>query len=346
MPLPDELRRSVQLNCDISDARHAGDATMCVYLLRLRELYRWQHRIPFSRKLDPKAIGDWITHKEQVWESVEEFDYQPVRVDREHFDPFDQDAVNRAIGPSGLVYSAGYGRFGKPIFFLGRLIGHESLERGELFVSGAEYARELTAPPAMALGRNIFVRRESLRRAAWELIEDARWRRSPSAVSRVMEHYPFMDNPDAALETLTDHVLESVILHEVGEVVAGELLGADWDRMLSAVACTPVEVLARAVRDNLADCLSALPAMLHEDDAASLHFYFANLHPLRKQMFPALDDAYQDWVRTDDTRALKRSVRSGHAHWHAIGERIVECHRRFGDQCGAHIQAVVEAGNL
>ena len=35
------LSAVVQRNCDISDARHARDFTMCVYLLRMREYYRW-----------------------------------------------------------------------------------------------------------------------------------------------------------------------------------------------------------------------------------------------------------------------------------------------------------------
>ncbi|HSP01523.1 MAG TPA: hypothetical protein VLN90_08695, partial [Thioalkalivibrio sp.] len=36
-----DLRQSVQRNCDIADARHAGNDTLCTYLLKMREFYRW-----------------------------------------------------------------------------------------------------------------------------------------------------------------------------------------------------------------------------------------------------------------------------------------------------------------
>ncbi|HKJ07631.1 MAG TPA: hypothetical protein VKA76_00940, partial [Gammaproteobacteria bacterium] len=41
----DELRTlcaKVQKNCHISDARYAGDYTLCIYLLKMREYYRWE----------------------------------------------------------------------------------------------------------------------------------------------------------------------------------------------------------------------------------------------------------------------------------------------------------------
>lgn len=39
------LIKTVQKNCDIADARHAGDYTLCVYLLKMREMYRWEQGI-------------------------------------------------------------------------------------------------------------------------------------------------------------------------------------------------------------------------------------------------------------------------------------------------------------
>ena len=36
------LRRSVQRNCDISDAEFAQSYSLCTYLLKMRELYRWE----------------------------------------------------------------------------------------------------------------------------------------------------------------------------------------------------------------------------------------------------------------------------------------------------------------
>ncbi|MCS6786726.1 MAG: hypothetical protein NZ524_06820, partial [Thiobacillaceae bacterium] len=42
------LINAVQRNCDISDAQYAGDLTLCTFLLKMRELYRWEHDIPLG----------------------------------------------------------------------------------------------------------------------------------------------------------------------------------------------------------------------------------------------------------------------------------------------------------
>ncbi|MEZ5447490.1 MAG: hypothetical protein R3E95_10555 [Thiolinea sp.] len=51
--------------------------------------------------------------------------------------------------------------------FLGELT--ERVEEGDytILVAGREWARDLEAPPAMSQGRQIFIRRESLRRLLW-----------------------------------------------------------------------------------------------------------------------------------------------------------------------------------
>ena len=36
------LVQAVQTNCDIADARHARDVSLCTYLLGMREFYRWE----------------------------------------------------------------------------------------------------------------------------------------------------------------------------------------------------------------------------------------------------------------------------------------------------------------
>ena len=45
------LLSAVQRNCHISDARHAGDYTLCIYLLKMREYFRWERRYSFKDKL-------------------------------------------------------------------------------------------------------------------------------------------------------------------------------------------------------------------------------------------------------------------------------------------------------
>lgn len=40
------LAGAVQYNCHISDARHGADYSLCIYLMKMREYYRWEQRLP------------------------------------------------------------------------------------------------------------------------------------------------------------------------------------------------------------------------------------------------------------------------------------------------------------
>ena len=66
-----QLSTTVQLNCHISDARHAGNYTLCIYLLKMREFYRWEKKHGFGNKLSTDDIGNWLTAREALWEEVE-----------------------------------------------------------------------------------------------------------------------------------------------------------------------------------------------------------------------------------------------------------------------------------
>ncbi len=83
-------------------------------------------------------------------------------------DPFDVETANRELVPSGVVYGAGIGRFGKPQFFLGALEREEWRDGVRILVSRCEYARDLSPAPAAVRGSTIYVRLESLQRLLWE----------------------------------------------------------------------------------------------------------------------------------------------------------------------------------
>ena len=116
------LAGAVQRNCDISDARYAGDYGLCTFLLKMREYYRWESDLPLSRTLSKDEIGDWLAARERMWDRVEADAYAPLPLEPGELDAFDAAAANRELLPQGCVYGAGYGRFHKPVFFLGRLL--------------------------------------------------------------------------------------------------------------------------------------------------------------------------------------------------------------------------------
>jgi hypothetical protein len=331
------LCRAVQQNCHISDAAHARSYTLCTYLLKMREYYRWEKGYPFSASLPKDELGDWLEQREQLWEELESSVFAPLRIGEKKYTPFDSEAINRALLPQGLIYSGGYGSHLTPHFFLGTLARSE--QRGNLTVqvSDKEFARDLSAPPAMMRDTTILIRRESLRRLLWERIEEWQWRKQESAMARAVAHYGFEQDASQALEQMTDHEIDAVILHELGEARAGEILGPEWPDMLLAVSHSRAELMARAVRDHLADCLTTLPALVELENAASLHFYFANLKGMRRELFPQLLDAYQHWLTSGSLNVLEQAVNEGREHWTETAQNLVKSYRDAPANCAKRI---------
>lgn len=337
------LTEAVQRNCHISDARHAREMTMCTYLLEMREFYRWEHEIPYHRQPRKEELTNWLCEREALWNRVESDDYEALPVGDARCDPFAVDDINRTLVPEGLVYGSGYGRFHKPHFFLGQLLRSERRAEFDVLVSGCEYARDLTAVPAALQDGTIYLRQDALRRWLWEKVELWAVRRAEGALQLALLGYGFDGGPEAALARMTEGEGESAILHEIGEGLAGRLLGDDWQQMLSSFSGRRSEVLARAVRDNVADCLSTLPALLERGAASSLHFYFANFEGMRRTLFPKLMTAYRYWRDTGDTTSLQETAKEGQAHWVAVASHLIALYR--SDPCAAerNIEALFAA---
>ncbi len=318
------MREIVQRNCDISDAQYARNYTMCIYLLKMRELYRWEQGLELGERLPGQAVGSWVAAREHRWDGLEDEEFDCLPIVSGCADPFESATINDQLTASGCVYGGGIGRLGKPHFFLGRLDEVRRHEDLRVFLCGEEYARDLTAPPAMAQGRHLFVRRESLRRMLWEMIEDWRWKRRPGPVADLVAAYDFDREPRAALEVMTESQIELVVRHELGEAMAARELGADWERMLAGCLGSVWEIKLRACRDHLADSLSTLPYLVTGDELAPVHFFFANLQGERKQLWPRAERIYQRWRESGEYSELARLADSGGGHWLRICRALLD----------------------
>jgi len=357
------LADTVQHNCNVSDAHHGADYSLCIYLMKMREYYRWEHRLPYGAALAKDAVGEWLQAREQLWEQLESAELRALPIDGREYDPYDADAINAVLGPHGLVYSGGLGHRAKPHFFLGALERCTTSGGYAVYVSADEYARDLTAPPAMTRGNSIFLRREALGRTLWEKLESWRWSRPDNALGRAFACYDFDQDLDGALAAMTDREIRNALLHEQGEYQAGQCLGDDaWNAMLLDLVQTPAELMARAVRDHLADCLVTLPHLVGdlaadadtpdpggEDGcgaAAALHFYVGNLTNMRKAIFPALAATYEVWREQGEPAPLAQLAERGRAHWLALGEEMIALHRTHGEEAAAAIRDLVEGRYL
>lgn len=320
----DLLVEAVRRNCGIADARHAREMTMCNYLLEMREYCRWERGIPPGGILPPRSeIGAWLNAREAFWETLEDQDYGVVPVGGRDYDPFASDAINQALQGHGLLYGAGIGRFHKPHFFLGRLVREERRAGLRIQVCEREYARDLTAIPAVLQGDTIIIRGEALRQWLWEKVEAWQAKRAEGALQAALDSYAYASDTGGAMTRMAAAATEVLVLHELGEHAAGRLLGPSWEEMLAASLNKHAEILARAVRDNLADCLVTLPALLESGARGPLHFWFANFDGMRLALFPALATAYREWRANDDAAALQAAIAAGAAHWRNLAEDIL-----------------------
>lgn len=339
------LTNSVQLNCHISDARHAGNYTLCVYLLKMREFFRWEYQRAFGDKLCKDDIGNWLTKREDLWDSLENDEYRPLKIQGDQFDIFDSFGINTLLEPNSLIYSGGYGIKDKPHFFLAELESKKSVNDYTIYISGKEYARDLTSPPAMSHNKTIFIRRESFKRLIWERVDEWRWNKPENAMARAIRCYDFDDELEDSLTRMTDNEINAAVLHEIGEVQAGKNL-SEWHQLMTDITFTQAEIMARAVRDHYADALHTLPSLIESNNQASIHFYFANLTQIRKHIFPSLMDAYNRWCENKDINTIKETVTTSLDHWQNIAEQMLALHQQDAKHCSAKIETLVNENHI
>lgn len=304
----------VQRNCDLADARHAREKSMCTYLLDMREHFRWATQLPLGAAPDRARLSEWIAQRERRWESLPPADapFAPLPLGA-GIDPFDDEAANRHLAEFGWVYGAGIGLFGAPLFFLAERASEHTRDGARVIVAEREWARGTAAPPAVSRGHTVIVRRDALRRWLWTRVEAGSRRAGDDAFGAVLRAYADADAA-AGVERMARGEIETLILHELGELRAGALLGEDWERMIAA-SPRRTELMLRALRDLLADCLVTLPRLLERDARASLLFWYATFDGLRRQLAPELAEPFRAQPGRIDRAALADAARSGATEW-------------------------------
>jgi len=318
------LLAAVQANCHLSDARHAQDLTLCNYLLAMREYYRWEHELPMHAAPPRAEVARWIAERESLWESLAESSWTRLPLRAGDADPFAVAAINAELVPEGLLYGAGTGRFGKPHFFLARLARREERDGVEILEAGCEYARDIDAAPAFLQDGRIVLRREAFERWLWLRAEAWEGRASEGAMAAALDAYGYGTERTRALARMAEAERETLILHELGELAAGRLLGDDWERFMDGLADRRTEITARAVRDLLADTLVTLPKLLERDATPSLHFWFATFSGMRQELFPLLTAAHTQWCGSGRTTAIAAAVAAGREHWERVARALVQ----------------------
>jgi len=335
------LIHTVQHNSHIADARHAGNFTLCVYLLKMREFYRWEQNIDYQKELTNDDVGDWLVQREGLWDDVEDEAFKSLVIDGVDYDPFDSEAINAILHDKKLVYSAGLGNQCRPHFFIAQLEQKIQQDDYTILISNKEYARDIASPPAMQQGNTIYIRRESLRQILWEKVDEWRWIRTDSPLGRSIGYYDFDSNIETALDDMLNAEMKMVIAHEIGEVMAGKEWGEPWQDMLASLPRSKAEIMLRAIRDHYADAVSTLPALIKLGNPASIHFYFANMTAMRKELAPTLMEAYDVWHSKGSLYQLDALIPRLLEHWQSLAKNLLKLHLGQEKNIEAGIESLV-----
>ena len=328
----DDIANQVLANCNIADSRHAGLYSICGLALRLRDLYKWENRLEPWVENDPSDVLKWIGDKEEVWEKLAEKEFKDIFLFGRRFDPFDVKEINFILERYGLIYGGGYARSLKPSFFLAALENKKEINHITVFILGREFARDLLTIPAFSQDNCIYVRKESARLFLWDHIFYVK-KSGRYALKFALKNYGLKDETPKNLHRnfykIAADETETYIYHELGEIRDGVFDRKTWQEIIAAFPHTPIELLARTVKDLLADTgqHGTLQHIIRERKTASLAFYVAFLESFSKVLFPQIVEAFQNFTQVRDWELIEKAVADGYDSAKSRAQEIIGVYR-------------------
>lgn len=313
----EDITDQVLQNCSICDSRYADLDSVCSLALRLRDLYKWAKGLDPWVEKDSSEILEWIGGKEQEWESLADRELNAIEICGQTYDPFDTDGINAVLEPKGLLYGAGYAHSLRPTFFLADLEDKRIMNGHTVYILGRELARDLLTLPALSKGDSIFVRRESAQLFLWDRILFVKSSGRP-ALRFALDTYGLKGEDLSALRRnllrISSTELETYIYHELGEIQDTVFDRDIWRETVAAFPHTPIELLARSVKNLLADTneYGTLQYLIGGEKTASLAFYVAFLDSLTEQLFPEIGKAFHKFVKTRNWDSVREAVNEGY----------------------------------
>ncbi len=341
------LVRQVRRNCTVSDARFAGSYSVCGLAMRLRDLYKWEHSLPPYEEHDASQVLAWIGQKEALWDNLQHIDFEDLVIDGQTFDPFDTESINPLIAPRNLFYSAGYAHSLKPSFLLAA-VGTKTIVNGHsvVFLS-SELARDLLTLPALVQDRTILIRQAAIGLYVWDQILYLNRSGRPFyefALAACGLSPQAAGSPKHCLPKVAAALQDTFLYHEIGELTDTCFDPGVWREIIAALPHTPVELLARTVKDMLADTgpEGTLPHIVRTRHRAALGFYAAFLGGLGKQLFPEIRSTVKAFLYDDDWRAVAQVIRAVHGKAAVMAQNITSVFREGSHENDVDTAWIVE----
>ncbi len=310
------LLKTVKQNCDISDARDNGIYSICTLVLKLRNLYKWENGLDPWQEPDSPVLLDWIAAKEEYWETIRDKSFSQLPINGKEVDPFLLPAINQYLSSDNHVYGAGYGRSMKAVFFIAEVLEDRVVEGCPTLILGEEKSRELSSPFALLQDGIIYIRKEPLRFFFWDQIQEI----NPSskvAMQHALACYGLSKDGCSLdreklidiFDSIVDQELEIFIYHEVGESQESPLGSDVLKKIISAFPASALELVARAVKDILADTHpeGLLGHILAREKKSSLNFYVSFLDGMRKLLCPEINEASKQFWENGDWALIEKA---------------------------------------
>ncbi|WP_291320135.1 Sfum_1244 family protein [Desulfonatronospira sp.] len=335
------LQNQVQLNCHISDANYSGTFSLCMLLLRLRNLYKWEVDMPPWQEPPQGELLQWVENRENMWLDLEGRSPEPLEVGGESLDSLEASQVNALLAGSDLHYGAGLVTGMKPSYFLGRVVEKRLQEGMHVCIVDQELARDIFSVPLMRQGDLIMGRRRSMATLLWDEILELRASSARALAFAFDCHglnlHRLRRQPGSCRDGFLracDAELETWVYHEIGESLVDVFPGDLWQRIVSEQAGTLVEFFARTVRDILADTCRGglLDHVIKKRRSSSLGFYAALTRPLSRIIYPQIVPAVQDFMQNPDWKRIEEARRTGYQQGRELALHLLDIYQGFREE--------------
>ncbi len=309
----DRIVNQILQNCCICDSRHAGLYSVCGLALRLRDLYKWENGLDPWIEKDSSEILEWIGNKEEEWDRMASEDFVEITILGTPYGAFDAPGINAVLEPHGLFYGAGYAYGARPTFFLATLEDKKEIEGCPVYILGRELARDLLTLPALSQDDSIFIRKESARLFLWNQMFFLK-KSGRDALRFALENCGVKGQDLGELRQnltrISEGEIETYIYHEIGGIKDPVFDPDTWREIIAAFPHTPIELLARTVKDLLADTneYGTLRHITRARKTTSLGLYVAFLDGLRKELSADLIEAFRHFTRTRNWQSIEQAI--------------------------------------
>jgi len=332
-----EIVNQIKMNCDVSDAAHRSDYSLCDILLRMRDLHHHENGLMPWETVDLHEHAEWVEKREDYWRSLEAAPYQDLQFDEQELNPFDVVAINEQLEREKWVYGAEYGISKKPNFFLGKVQEKKEADGVTIWHVSDEMCRDLSPRFVMFHEKNIFIRIDLLRMFLYHHYRELDSSGADGLIRKCFLKYGITDETEepTVREKVREMVNDLIVLLEWHSVskIRNRRVYAEWSRMLAGTFERTTELRLRDIQNFLADTdtSGALRTLCSFRKNEMLHLYPLLLDREKKELMPGFVETLLDSKEEVNWSRIERHLEEGFQKTTVLVESILSLWNENGD---------------